>query len=240
MLMDAEHVNTRNEALRIAASIPDGDNYRFEVSPKIPYYKNLTVTLANLGLRGIRGDVSPQEYDKFQLLFFPSPAVANLYGVKYQIVRETPSVDGDIKIDDAISLRLNQNALPRLFFVQGGVQIVKLPVDALLGIRDDGAVHVFVAQDDLPPGIDLGAYLSANAAPVVPTLLDNGAVHVSAIFDTKGSGLLVLNEDMSGRWRAIVDGRKVMPFRVNGFQTAFVLNGAGLHTVAVSRPGHVL
>lgn len=240
MLMDAEHVNTRKEALRIAASITDGDNYRFEVSPKIPYYKNLTVTLANLGLRGIRGDVTPQEYDKFRLLFFPSPAVANLYGVKYQIVPDTPSVGGDIKIDDKISLRLNRNALPRMFFMRGGVQMVKSPVDALLGVPDDGAAHVFVARADLPSGIDLGPYQSAGSTPIVPDVLDNDAVHLKAILDAKGGGLLVLNEDMAGRWRMMIDGKRVMPFRVNGFQTAFQLNGAGRHTIEISRPGHVL
>lgn len=240
MLMDAEHVNTRNEALRIAAIITDGDNYRFEVSPKIPYYKNLTVTLANLGLRGIRGDVSPQEYDKFRLLFFPSPAVANLYGVKYQIVPDSPAVGGDIKIDDKISLRLNRHALPRLFFMRAGVQMTDSPVDALLGVSDDGAAHVFVARSDLPSGIDLGPYQSAGSTPVVPDVLDNDAVHLKAILDAKGSGLLVLNEDMAGRWRATIDGKPAMPFRVNGFQTAFFLNGAGRHTIEVSRPGPVL
>jgi len=239
MLTDAEHMNTRNEALRIAASITNGENYRFAVSPQIPHYTNLTVTLANLGLRGIRGDVNPQEYDKFRLLFFPSPAVANLYGVKYQVIPDKTYVDGDIKINNKIALRLNRHALPRLFFVRGGVQLVKSPVDALLGIPDDGAVHVFVAQRDLPPGVDLGVYMSASAAPVVPTLLHNGGVQVRAILDTKGSGLLVLNEDMTGRWRATIDGRRTMPFRVNGFQTAFLMNGAGLHTIEISRPGDV-
>jgi hypothetical protein len=239
-LMDAAHVQTRNEALRIAANITDGGNYRFAVSPQIPYYKNLTVTLANLGLRGIRGDVSPQEYDKFRLLFFPSPAVANLYGVKYQVIPSNERLGDEIKIDDKLSLRLNQHALPRLFFVQGGVQVVKSPVDALLGIPDDGEVHVFVAQDDLPPGIDLSPYTTTRSNLVVPEVTDNGAVHVRAIFDTEGSGLLVLNEDMAARWRATIDGKQVMPFRVNGFETAFILKGQGLHIVEVSRPGHVL
>jgi hypothetical protein len=103
MLMDAEHVQTRAEALRIAAYITDGEDYRFAVSPDIGNYKNFTVTLASLGLRGIRGDISPQEYDKFRLLFFPSPAVANLYGVKYQVVPAEPSAGSDIRIDDKIT-----------------------------------------------------------------------------------------------------------------------------------------
>ena len=240
MLMDAEHMETRSEALRIAAIIMDGEDYRFAVSPDIENYKNLTVVLANLGLRGIRGDVSPQEYDKFRLLFFPSPAVANLYGVKYQVLPNKSSVDGDIKIDDKLSLRLNRQALPRLFFVKGGMQVTNSPVDALLSVPDDGVVHVYVAQDDLPSGFDPSAYLSDGATPVAPTLLENDAVHVQAILDTQGSGLLMLNEDMAGRWKATIDGKRIRPFRVNGFQTAFLLNGAGLHTIEVSRAGHVL
>ena len=240
MLMDAEHLKTRAEAVRIAASIPDGDNYRFGISPEIPYYKNLTVTLANLGLRGIRGDVTPQGYDKFRLLFFPSPAVASLYGVKYQIIPDKERVAGDARIDDTVSLRLNQDAFPRLFFMRGGVQMVESPVDALLGVPDDGVAHVFVARADLPSGIDLAPYQSAGSTPVVPDVMDNDAVHVKAILDAKGSGLLVLNEDMAGRWRMTIDGKRVTPFRVNGFQTAFLLNGAGRHTIEVSRPGPVL
>lgn len=240
MLMDTEHVQARTEASQIAASITDGNNYRFAVSPEISYYKNLTTTLANLGLRGIRGDISPQEYDKFRLLFFPSPAVANLYGVKYQVVPGKPFADGDIKIDRKVSLRLNQRALPRLFFVQGGLQLVESPVDALLGISDDGVMHVFVLPNDLPLGVDLRPYMLVSSTTTLPCLLDNGPVHMKARLETKGSGLLVLNEDMAGRWSATIDGKRVMPFRVNGFQTAFLMTGEGLHTIEISRPSHVL
>jgi hypothetical protein len=240
MLMDAEHVQTRAEALRIAAYITDGEDYRFAVSPDIGNYKNFTVTLASLGLRGIRGDISPQEYDKFRLLFFPSPAVANLYGVKYQVVPAEPSAGSDIRIDDKISLQVNQRALPRLFFVQGGVQVVESPVDALMGAPAGGMVHVYVAREDLPSGFEPGEYPSDSTTLMVPTLLENGSVHVQAIVETRGSGLLVLNEDMAGRWRATIDGKQVRSFRVNGFQTAFLLSGAGLHMIEVSRPGHLL
>ncbi|HEV2538428.1 MAG TPA: hypothetical protein VGU03_01865 [Frateuria sp.] len=240
MLVDAEHVQTRAEALRIAAYITDGEDYRFAVSPNIGNYKNFTVTLANLGLRGIGGDISPQEYDKFRLLFFPSPAVANLYGVKYRVVPAVPPVGGDIRIDDKISLRVNQHALPRLFFVQGGVQVVKSPVDALMGAPAGGIVRVYVAKEDLPSGFEPGEYPSDRATLTVPTLLEDGPVRVHAIVETRGSGLLVLNEDIAGRWRATIDGKRVKSFRVNGFQTAFVLSGVGLHTIEISRPGHVL
>jgi hypothetical protein len=240
MLMDAEHVQTRAEALRIAAYITDGEDYRFAVSPDIGNYKNFTVTLASLGLRGIRGDISPQEYDKFRLLFFPSPAVANLYGVKYQVVPAEPSAGSDIRIDDKISLQVNQRALPRLFFVQGGVQVVESPVDALMGAPAGGMVHVYVAREDLPSGFEPGEYPSDSTTLMVPTLLENGSVHVQAIVETRGSGLLVLNEDMAGRWRATIDGKQVRSFRVNGFQTAFLLSGAGLHMIEVSRPGLLL
>lgn len=240
MLMFKEQIDTRSEAQRIAMSITDAENFRFAVSTDIPYYKNLTVTLANLDLRGIRGDISPQEYDKFRLLFFPTPAVANLYGVKYQVVPRQPIRNDDIRIDDKISLRVNPQALPRLFFVQGGIQVVKSPVDALLATPDDGVVRIFAAQEDLPSGIDLSQRESGEPTQTVAHMLDNGAVQLRAQLDTKGSGVLVLNEDIAGRWRATIDGQPVAPFRVNGYQTAFHLEGGGTHTVEISRPGRLL
>lgn len=239
-LMDAGHMQTRNEALQIAKHIGDGENYRFAVSPKIPNYKNFTVTLANLDLRGIRGDISPQEYDKFRLLFFPTTAVADLYGVKYQIVPSQPSRDDDIKIDDKVSLRVNLHALPRLFFVQGGIEVVKSPVDTLLGAPDSKVPQIYVTPKDLPLGIDPAQQAATSPKLVIPHLLVNGATELRGLLETQGSGVLVLNEDIAGRWRATIDGRRVDPFRVNGFQTAFLVNGAGMHTIEISRPGALL
>jgi hypothetical protein len=234
-----DHIQTRQEAKRIAAIITDGDKFRFAVSTKFPNFKNFTVTLSNLDLRGVRGDISPQEYDKFRLLFFPSPAIADLYGVKYQIIPSQDSQTGDIAIDKAVSVHTNEHALPRLFFVQGGIKIVESPVDALLSTRDDNLWHFYVARNDLPSRLDFSAYTVGSCAVTVPNVSVNSPVDIQASLTSGGSGLLVLNEDPSGRWKATVDGKVVTPIRVNGFQTAFPVTSAGEHEFEIKRPTHL-
>ncbi|GAB2555936.1 hypothetical protein [Rhodanobacter koreensis] len=240
LLLRLDHVETQNEARQIASKISDGDEFRFGVSPDIPNFKNFTVTLSNLGLRGIRGDESPQPYDKFRLLFFPTPAVSSLYGVKYLIVPGSVHGAGDVPIDASISLHTNPHALPRLFFVQGGVKAVDSPVDALLNVKNDGAWHFFVRLGDLPAGFDLSPYASGNASVYFPEVSRSSAVDTEASMVSNGSGLLVLNEDPAGRWRGTIDGKIVKPFRINGFQTAFPVTGAGRHQFVITRPAHLL
>jgi hypothetical protein len=239
LLLRPDHVETQDQARRIASNIPDGDEFRFGVSPDISNYKNFTVTLSNLGLRGIRGDESPQSYDKFRLLFFPTPVVADLYGVKYLIVPGPAHDTRDVPIDPKISLRTNPHALPRLFFVQGGVQVVDSPVDALLNAKEDGAWHFFVRLKDLPAGFDLSPYASGDASVYFPEVSRSSTVDTEASIVSHGSGLLVLNEDPAGRWRATIDGKIVNPFRINGFQTAFPVIRAGRHEFVIARPTHL-
>lgn len=239
LLRQPGHVERRIEARQIAAKITDGDAYRIAVSPQIADYMNFTVTLANLGLRGIRGDESPQEYDKFRLLFFPTPAVADLYGVKYTVVPSQDRVAGDVPIDDKVSLHINSQALPWLFFVQGGVKIVASPIDALLQVKGEGSRPFFVAPRDVPGDIDFATYARGDAV-VQPVNVDSGnAVDIKGSFVSMANVLLVLNEDPAGRWHAMIDGKPVKPFRINGFQTAFPVTGTGRHTVEIRRPTHL-
>ena len=234
-----DHIQTRQESKQIAAIITDGDKFRFEVSVKFPNYKDFTVVLSNFDLRGVRGNESPEEYDKFRLLFFPSPTVADLYGVKYQIIPHQDSHAGDIVIDKAVSVHTNEHVLPRLFFVQGGVKIVESPVDALLGTSDDSTWHFYIAPTDLPPRLDFSPYTFGNSVVTIPDVSANSPVEIKASLVSEGAGLLVLNEDPAGRWEATVDGIVASPIRINGFQTAFPVTNAGRHEFDIKRPTHL-
>ena len=240
LLRQPDHVERRGEAARIAATITDGNAYRFAVSPEIADYKNFTVTLANLGLRGIRGDESPQEYDKFRLLFFPTSAVSELYGVKYTVVPNRDRVAGDVPIDDKVSLHIDPHALPRLFFVRGGVKVVVSPIDALLQVNANDVAPVIVAQKDLPAGINFSPYVRGEATVQPVTVSFGNSVDIKGSFVSNGAALLILSEDPAARWRGVIDGRPVKSFRINGFQTAFPVMGAGQHTVEIRRPTHLL
>lgn len=240
LLLQPDHVLRRNEALKIASVISDGNEYRIGVSINFPDYKNFTATLANVGLRGIRGDESPLEYDKFRLLFFPTQATADLYGVKYLIVPHAESGSGDMQLDPSISLRTNSHVLRRLFYVQGGVKAVDSPVDTLLNIKDDGTWHFFVSIGDLPNDFDLSPYASGIAKVSFPVIAYSSSVVTRGTIDPTGPGLLVLNEGIAGRWSAMIDGKRIKPFRINGFQTAFPVSGAGPHDFVITRPTHLL
>ncbi|MGC1547376.1 MAG: hypothetical protein WA777_02500 [Rhodanobacter sp.] len=240
LLRQPDHVERRDEATRIAAKITDGNAYRFAVSPEIADYKNFTVTLANLGLRGIRGDESPQEYDKFRLLFFPTPVVSNLYGVKYTVIPNHDRVMDDVPIDVKVSLRIDPHALPRLFFLEGGAKMVASPIDALLNVTAGDVVPFFVAPKDLPAGIDFSPYVRGDAVVQPVQVSFDNTVDIKGSFVTNGPVLLVLSEDPAGRWRAMIDGKPIESFRINGFQTAFPVTSAGQHTVEIRRPAHLL
>lgn len=239
LLMDVGHVKRREDATQIASLIADGDRYRFAVSPKFSDYKNLTVALSNLGLRGIRGDLSPQEYDKFRLLFFPSAVVSDLYGVKYEVVQDNERAPGDLHAEGDIFLHVNDRALPRVFFVQGGVKVVNSPVDALLAVSGDSPLPFFVASRDVSKQASFAPYTTGPATISFPSVTKNNSVRVSATLASARGGLLVLNEDPAGRWRATVDGQRAVPIPINGFQTAFLITGPGYHQVEIERPTHL-
>jgi hypothetical protein len=116
------------------------------------------------------------------------------------------------------------------------VKVVGSPVDALLNIKDDGSWHFFVRQKDLPAKFDLSPYSAGDVAVHVPDVSRSSPVDSKATLISNGSGLLVLNEDPAGRWLATIDGKTVKPFRINGFQTAFPVIGAGLHEFEIKRP----
>jgi len=239
LLNQQDHILARNEAKEIASRITDGNSFRFAVSTDIQNYKNVSVTLANQDLRGIRGDISPQEYDKFRLLFFPTQAVADLYGVKYEILPSSKSLPSDISIDRDVSVRTNIRALPRVFFVQGGAKIVDSPIESLLNASSLDTWSFFVAQIDLPRNFDFSSYGKGNPTLIFPDVEKDTPVDIRVSLRSGAPGLLVLNEDPAARWRARLDGKSVEPIRINGFQTAFPVATAGQHQLEIRRPTHL-
>lgn len=234
-----DRVEARAEAARLAALLPDEAVYRIALSPELTDASLLTQAYANLGFRAIRGGISPINHAKFQLLHFPNPAVSALYGVKYALLPSAAAQPGDRRLDAHLSLRTHAGALPRLFFIGGGLRVVDDPVAALRALTDADPVHAFVARDDLPAGFGVDAYATGAPTLAMPNVAENRRTHLRATLDNHRPGLLVLNEDPEARWRARIDGKPVAGFRVNGFQTAFAIADAGRHTVEIERPGRL-
>ena len=239
LLTQPDRVRAREEATQLADHIPDRNDFRFAVSTDLPNFKYFTTALANLDLRGIRGNVSPQEYDKFRLLFFPNQTVANLYGVKYEIIPSNQSHPADAPIDQHVSLRINTGALPRLFFVQGGLKVVNSPINSLINANTPDGKVFFMSPRDVPRHFDLSPYTAGEPAIILPDAIKNTPVDVHASLHTTAPGLFVLNEDPAAHWRAILDGKSIAPIRINGFQTAFPIAQAGQHQLEIWRPSHL-
>lgn len=235
MILRSERLEQRHAMEAVFKALPDAQQYRIKVSESLDEYKVLTHQLANLGARGIRGDLNPQRRSKFDLLYFPKPAVSRLYGIRYQLV--AAGTEGATAVVGPYALIEDHAALPRVFLALGGLQLVPSPAAALQGVSGDKVEHIYAKPQDMKRlGVEAGA-LGANAFdPVAVFLTRNTPVMIEAVIQTDGAGLLVLNEDADGRWYAVVDGEVQRGVSVNGFQTAFAVRGAGKHSVIIRRP----
>ncbi|MEP6633187.1 MAG: hypothetical protein ABJA62_03175 [Luteimonas sp.] len=233
----ADRMQARAAAQHLVATLPDEANYRIALDPTIADSNLLVHSYLTAGLRAIRGGISPADRAKFDLLYFPNAAVSALYGVKYIVLPKTAARSGDWPLDAQFVVRTDASALPRLFFVRGGMQIMEDPVAALRALQDGDPLHIFVAPTDIPRSLDAAKYKSGTPRASTPALSKNDRTQLHAALFTDGPGLLVLNEDPAARWRATVDGQEVLAFRINGFQTAFAIANAGRHDVVIERPG---
>lgn len=238
-IFQPDRVMARQDSLELVAALPDAANYRLLVSDRFPNFKVLTHAYSTRGLRLLRGDLTPQVYDKFRLLYFPTPAVAALYGVKYTVIPAGDAVEGDRRINPRIAVRTNPAALPRLFFAQGDIRAVVAPVDALLGEPAAVPVAMYARAEDLPELLDPRVIGTGAVRTTAPTLLMNRTVRVRAVLVADGPGLVVLNEDPDARWTFRLNGERVAGFRINGFQTAALVPAAGTYDIDISRPSHL-
>ena len=238
MLFQPDRVQARADAARLSSLLPDAANYRV-VLGGLPNSDLLTHAYANLGFRSTRGGIGPLDYAKYRLLSAPNPAVSALYGVKYLLLPDTAAKPGDRRLRPGLWLRTNPAALPRLFFVGGGLRVVENPVETLRAAGNANPVQALVARRDLPKALDVDLYGQGVPAIAMPRLSENRRTRLRATLDSDRPGLLVLNEDPDARWQARIDGKPAIAFRINGFQTAFAIPGAGHHVVEIGRPGRL-
>jgi len=224
----AENVRMREQARALVELIPISQQalYRAAVDPSIPSFKVLTHLLANHGLRMIRGDIHPQLFSKFQLLYFPNTRVQKLFGVRYTV---KPGVEA------GSTLRWEEldGARPRLYFRGVRPTPVKAPADAVLNDQGDDAVRDFVSEK---VGVDqrLAGLPDVASGIIAPEMIENNATHVRAVVTVESAGMLVLNEDPEGSWSAYVNHIEQRGFALNGFQTAFVIPGPGTYEVVIN------
>lgn len=234
-----DRVQARADAERLRALLPDEDDYRIVLAGTLPNAHLLTHTYAAAGFRSIHGGIGPANHAKYRLLSQANPAVSALYGVKYILLPSTAARSGDIVLRPGLALRTDPAALPRLFFIGGGLRVVDDPVAALRALNDPSPLRALVAARDLPAGFDIAPFASAPPALSTPAPIENRRTRLRATLINDRPGLLILNEDPEARWRARIDGKAVPAIRVNGFQTAFAVPNAGRHMVEIERPGRL-
>ena len=235
MIVRGERIEQRHSMATVFAALESPENYRVAVSEKLPDFKVLGHQLANLGARGIRGDLNPQRRSKFELLYFPKPAVAQLYGVRYTVV--AAGTEGALAIDDRYALLDDSAALPRLFLAESGLAVVPSPAASLQAAEGAQVEHIYATPSAVKRlGVEQTTLGEGKFSARPVSAWHNSPVMLQAMVETSGPALLVLNEDSDGRWYAIVDGDVRPGVAVNGFQTAFALPAAGKHSVIIRRP----
>jgi hypothetical protein len=239
MLFHPDRVQARTDAARLASLLPDEHSYRTVLGAGIPNSHLLTHAYANLGFRSTSGGIGPHVHDKYRLLSVPTPAVSALYGVKYHLLGDAAARPGDLGLRAGLWVRTDPAALPRLFFVGGGLRVVDDPVEALRTSHETTPERALVAPGDLPDTLDVEAYARGTPHLVLPLLSENRRTRLHARFESARAGLLILNEDPGARWQARIDGKPADAFRINGFQTAFAVGTAGRHEVEIVRPGRL-
>src|SRR5690606_12054737 len=150
---------------------------------------------------------------------------------------EAEARPGDERLRPGLVLRTHPEALPRLYFLAGGVAVVDDPVEGLLALGDASPLRAMVRVGDLPAGVDAAQHAGAGRTGGAVTVHRNQRTLLSAMVEADGPGLLILNEDPAARWHASLDGRVTPMFRVNGYQVALVVPARGQHAVRIVRPG---
>lgn len=239
MLFHPDRVQARADAAALAARLEGLDDYRFVLGAGVDNAHLLTHAWTLHGFRSIHGGIGPAEYGKYRLLSQANPTVAALYGVRWSLWPEAAAHPGDEPLRQGLVLRTHPDALPRLFFLSGGLELVADPVGYLVGLGEASPLRAVVRAEDLPAGLDPGAHAGSGRAGGDVSVSRNGRTVLEATVDAREPGLLLLNEDPAARWRATVDGRPVQVFRVNGYQAALVLPSPGRHAVRIERPGRL-
>lgn len=236
LVASADHARARDDMARLARLLPDEADYRVAISPQVQDFKLEAHMAGAQGLRAIRGDISPMSFPKFRLLYFPTKAVAELFGIKYDVVPDEMKSAGDLALGDGLSVRVDPAALPRVFLVEGGLALVDSPIDALLSAPAPQGLRFYARRRDLPEGADPAALTRGSPRIVAVRLLEDTPTRLRVTGAARPGSVLVLNEDPGARWSGRIAGEDVEAFPVNGFQTGFLLARGGSFTLEIRRP----
>src|SRR5690606_384458 len=124
MLFHPDRVQAHADATALAARLEDLDRYRFLMADRVDNAHLLTHAWTLHGFRSIHGGIGPTEYAKYMLLSQANPMVAALYGVRWSIWPDSDARAGDQALRPGLVLRTHGEALPRLFFLSGGLHVV--------------------------------------------------------------------------------------------------------------------
>ncbi|MEG3789792.1 hypothetical protein V1318_06635 [Lysobacter sp. CCNWLW3] len=199
-------------------------SYRFAVDPSVPNQRFLAHLLASHGLRMIRGNVHPQDYDKFRLLFFPSLSVSRIYGVKYVLQKDA---------EGGWQWQEQAGALPRAYFVAGTPTLKGDAVDFLLD-RPRAPVTSLVVESAPPEGAAPDAGGPA-AGQIIAAKFDKlGPLSATGTITASGPGYFVWNEAPQGSWVVRINGEEREWIPVNGYQIGVALPRAGSYRFEVT------
>ena len=239
MLFHPDRVQAHADAAALAARLDGLDRYRFVIADAVDNAHLLTHAWTMHGFRSIHGGIGPTEYAKYMLLSQANPTVSALYGVRWSIQPASAARAGDVPLRPGLVLRTHDAALPRLYFLSGGVEVVDDPVEHLRRLGVASPLRAAVGIGNLPADVDPRALAGRGRPGGTVVLQRNDRTRLEATIDARGPGLLLLNEDPAARWRATLDGERVQLFRVNGYQTALYVPAAGRYQVRITRPGRL-
>lgn len=199
-------------------------SYRFAVDPSVPNQQFLAHLLASRGLRMIRGNVHPQDYDKFRLLYFPSRSVSRMYGVRYILQKDA---------NGRWQWQEQAGALPRAYFVAGTPTVKGDAVDFLL---DRPRVPVTSLVVESAPTEGATPIAGGHAAvQVTAARFDKlGPLSATGTITASGPGYFVWNEAPQGSWVVKINGERRQWISVNGYQIAVALPRSGSYKFEVT------
>lgn len=235
MLFHADRQQAHADAAALARRLPERGDYRLQLVDGIPDAHLLTHAWTMHGFRAIHGGIGPDDHAKYRLLHEGGPVVRALYGQRWTLLPGDDTADGDTRLRPGLALRTDPSALPRLYFLAGGIAVVADPARAWRDAPGTSPLRALLTADALPAGLATGGTGTLGTLEVEASR----RTRLVATVDATRPGLVILNEDPRGRWRATVDGRPAAMFPVNGYQTAVAVTAPGRHRITITRPARL-
>lgn len=223
-----ENVVLREGARELSGKLSGGlrQNYRAYVADNFQDGKLLAHYLANNGVRMIRGDIHPQLYSKFQTLFFPSPAVKHIFGIKYraEVVLTDAGKPSFSWVDEG-------DVRPWMYF--RAVKPVAVDDPAAAVASSNGSSDYIKSGLMIPRQLD-NLPISSEAYQSVRWYKSESG-DVKAVFEASSPGVFVLNEDPSSGWGVYLNAIAKNPVPINAFQVGVYIEAPGLYEITLKR-----